>query len=52
MASLLALLSHPSEIAEGQDGVTSKSIVFIMDEFDLSSAPAAGTTITMRKWVR
>ncbi|GAB1318953.1 origin recognition complex subunit 4 [Madurella fahalii] len=35
MASLLALLSHPSEIAEGQDGITSKSIVFVMDEFDL-----------------
>lgn len=35
MASLLALLSHPSEIAEAQDGVTSKSVVFIIDEFDL-----------------
>jgi origin recognition complex subunit 4 len=35
MASLLALLSHPSEIVEGLDGVTSKSIVFVMDEFDL-----------------
>jgi len=35
MASLLALLSHPSEIAETQEGVTSKSVIFVIDEFDL-----------------
>lgn len=38
MTSLLALLSHPSEIAEGQEGITSKSIIFVMDEFDLFAA--------------
>ncbi|KAL8339886.1 hypothetical protein RB601_006153 [Gaeumannomyces tritici] len=35
LASLLAVLSHPSEIAEADAGVTSKSVVFVMDEFDL-----------------
>ncbi|KAL2167398.1 hypothetical protein VTG60DRAFT_1348 [Thermothelomyces hinnuleus] len=35
MASLLALLSHPSEIAEAPEGVTSRSVVFVIDEFDL-----------------
>ncbi|KAK7417383.1 origin recognition complex subunit 4 [Neonectria punicea] len=35
MASLLALLSHPSEILGTDEGVTSQSIVFIMDEFDM-----------------
>ncbi|RCI10401.1 hypothetical protein L249_4392 [Ophiocordyceps polyrhachis-furcata BCC 54312] len=36
LASLLALLSHPSEIT-GRDegGVTSQSVVFIIDEFDM-----------------
>ncbi|KAM5375303.1 hypothetical protein ACJZ2D_006132 [Fusarium nematophilum] len=35
MASLLALLSHPSEISGTDEGVTSQSIVFVMDEFDM-----------------
>jgi hypothetical protein len=35
MASLLALLSHPSEIMGTEEGVTSQSIVFIIDEFDM-----------------
>ncbi|KAH6895771.1 origin recognition complex subunit 4 C-terminus-domain-containing protein [Thelonectria olida] len=35
MASLLALLSHPSEILGTDEGVTSQSIVFIIDEFDM-----------------
>ncbi|KAH8881010.1 origin recognition complex, subunit 4 [Thozetella sp. PMI_491] len=35
MAYLLSLLSHPSEYAEGQDGVTSQSVIFVIDEFDL-----------------
>ncbi|KPM44354.1 hypothetical protein AK830_g2222 [Neonectria ditissima] len=35
MASLLALLSHPSEILGTDEGVTSQSIVFVMDEFDM-----------------
>ncbi|KAL2023434.1 hypothetical protein VTK56DRAFT_2791 [Thermocarpiscus australiensis] len=45
MASLLALLSHPSEIAETQDGVTSKSIIFVIDEFDLFAAHARQTLL-------
>ncbi|KAI1329757.1 hypothetical protein F5Y16DRAFT_417339 [Xylariaceae sp. FL0255] len=36
MASLLALLSHPTEITGAEaDGVTSKSVIFIIDEFEL-----------------
>ncbi|PSS25548.1 hypothetical protein M430DRAFT_96512 [Amorphotheca resinae ATCC 22711] len=35
LASLLALLSHPSEISEDRADETAKSVVFILDEFDL-----------------
>ncbi|KAI0166024.1 hypothetical protein GGR57DRAFT_488906 [Xylariaceae sp. FL1272] len=36
MTSLLALLSHPTEImGTDEEGVTSKSVVFIIDEFEL-----------------
>ncbi|KAG9247037.1 origin recognition complex subunit 4 C-terminus-domain-containing protein [Calycina marina] len=35
LQSLLALLSHPSELAEIDEGHTTKSVVFILDEFDL-----------------
>lgn len=45
LASLLALLSHPSEIAEAQDGVTSKSVVFVIDEFDLFATHARQTLL-------
>ncbi|KAL1839057.1 hypothetical protein VTJ49DRAFT_1921 [Mycothermus thermophilus] len=45
MASLLALLSHPSEIGEAQDGVTSKSVVFVIDEFDLFATHARQTLL-------
>ncbi|KAK0672297.1 putative origin recognition complex subunit 4 [Cercophora samala] len=45
MASLLALLSHPSEIAESHEGVTSKSIVFVIDEFDLFATHARQTLL-------
>ncbi|KAK4103626.1 hypothetical protein N658DRAFT_421064 [Parathielavia hyrcaniae] len=45
MASLLALLSHPSEIAETQDGVTSKSVIFVIDEFDLFATHARQTLL-------
>lgn len=38
MTSLLALLSHPSEIMGTGDGVTSQSVVFIIDEFDMFAA--------------
>ncbi|KAB5532744.1 origin recognition complex subunit 4 C-terminus-domain-containing protein [Coniochaeta sp. 2T2.1] len=45
LASLLAVLSHPSEILETQQGVTSKSVVFIMDEFDLFATHARQTLL-------
>src|SRR5438128_542603 len=45
MASLLALLSHPSEIAEAHEGVTSKSVIFIIDEFDLFATHARQTLL-------
>jgi origin recognition complex subunit 4 len=35
MASLLALLSHPSEILGTDEGITSQSVIFIIDEFDM-----------------
>ncbi|PHH73803.1 hypothetical protein CDD80_3560 [Ophiocordyceps camponoti-rufipedis] len=35
LASLLALLSHPSEISGADTGVTSQSVIFIIDEFDM-----------------
>ncbi len=35
LTSLLALLSHPSEISELYKDHTAKSIIFILDEFDL-----------------
>lgn len=45
LASLLALLSHPSEIAEAEEGVTSRSVVFIIDEFDLFATHARQTLL-------
>ncbi|PNY28643.1 Origin recognition complex subunit 4 [Tolypocladium capitatum] len=38
MASLLALLSHPSEIMATDEGVTSQSVIFVIDEFDMFAA--------------
>ncbi|KAH7383673.1 origin recognition complex subunit 4 C-terminus-domain-containing protein [Cadophora sp. MPI-SDFR-AT-0126] len=35
LASLLALLSHPSEISSAEPEQTAKSVIFILDEFDL-----------------
>ncbi|KAK3323473.1 origin recognition complex subunit 4 C-terminus-domain-containing protein [Cercophora scortea] len=45
LASLLALLSHPSELEQTQDGVTSKSVIFVMDEFDLFATHARQTLL-------
>ncbi|KAK5660240.1 hypothetical protein OQA88_12776 [Cercophora sp. LCS_1] len=45
MASLLALLSHPSEIAESHEGITSKSVIFVIDEFDLFATHARQTLL-------
>ena len=38
-------MSHPSEIAETQAGITSKSIVFVIDEFDLFATHARQTLL-------
>ncbi|TEA11483.1 Origin recognition complex subunit 4 [Colletotrichum sidae] len=38
MASLLALLSHPSEMTEAEEGVTSQAVIFVIDEFDMFAA--------------
>lgn len=38
MASLLAVLSHPSEISGKDDGMTSQSVLFVIDEFDMFAA--------------
>ena len=35
LTSLLALLSHPAQETEQDDTVTARSVVFILDEFDL-----------------
>ncbi|KAH9824502.1 Origin recognition complex subunit 4 [Teratosphaeria destructans] len=35
MAQLLALLSHPAEVGLEQEGHVTKSVIFILDEFDL-----------------
>lgn len=45
LASLLAVLSHPSEIVDTQQGVTSKSVIFIIDEFDLFATHARQTLL-------
>jgi origin recognition complex subunit 4 len=45
LASLLALLSHPSEISGTQDGLTSKSVIFVIDEFDLFATHARQTLL-------
>ncbi len=45
MASLLALLSHPSEISEAQSDQTAKSVIFILDEFDLFTTHSRQTLL-------
>jgi origin recognition complex subunit 4 len=45
LASLLALLSHPSELSEGQINQTAKSVVFILDEFDLFTTHSRQTLL-------
>jgi len=35
LTTLLALLSHPADMGQETTGVTAKSIIFIIDEFDL-----------------
>ncbi|RGP66857.1 origin recognition complex subunit 4 [Fusarium longipes] len=45
MASLLALLSHPSEIIGTDEGVTSQSIVFVIDEFDMFASHSRQTLL-------
>ncbi|KAH6660436.1 origin recognition complex subunit 4 C-terminus-domain-containing protein [Truncatella angustata] len=45
LASLLALLSHPSEITGAEEGITSKSVIFVIDEFDLFATHARQTLL-------
>jgi len=45
LAFLLALLSHPSEISENQDDQTAKSVVFVLDEFDLFTTHSRQTLL-------
>jgi origin recognition complex subunit 4 len=45
LASLLALLSHPSEMGNGQSDQTAKSVVFILDEFDLFTTHSRQTLL-------
>lgn len=45
MASLLALLSHPSELSESEPEQIAKSVIFILDEFDLFTTHARQTLL-------
>ncbi len=46
LAALLALLSHPSEISDAAGaGVTSRSVIFVIDEFDLFTTHARQTLL-------
>jgi origin recognition complex subunit 4 len=45
LASLLALLSHPAELSESSSNQTAKSVVFILDEFDLFTTHARQTLL-------
>jgi origin recognition complex subunit 4 len=45
LQSLLAVLSHPSEISGSSEGVTSRSVVFVIDEFDLFATHARQTLL-------
>jgi origin recognition complex subunit 4 len=45
LASLLALLSHPSEISEAETNQTTKSVIFVLDEFDLFTTHSRQTLL-------
>ncbi|KAK6606321.1 origin recognition complex subunit [Botrytis cinerea] len=45
LASLLALLSHPSEISEIETDHAAKSVVFVLDEFDLFTTHSRQTLL-------
>ncbi|ESZ92933.1 hypothetical protein SBOR_6706 [Sclerotinia borealis F-4128] len=45
LASILALLSHPSEISEIEADHAAKSVVFILDEFDLFTTHSRQTLL-------
>lgn len=38
-------MSHPSEISQNQEGQTAKSVIFILDEFDLFTTHARQTLL-------
>lgn len=39
------MLSHPSEISGTEDGITSKAVIFVIDEFDLFATHARQTLL-------
>ncbi|KAI9798776.1 MAG: hypothetical protein M1833_004606 [Piccolia ochrophora] len=45
LLSLLALLSHPSEISDSHSERTAKSVIFILDEFDLFASHSRQTLL-------
>lgn len=45
LTSLLALLSHPDEICGEQEGHTAKSVIFVLDEFDLFATHSRQTLL-------
>jgi hypothetical protein len=45
MASLLALLSHPTELSEVSSNQTAKSVIFVLDEFDLFTTHSRQTLL-------
>ncbi|KAH8656194.1 origin recognition complex subunit 4 C-terminus-domain-containing protein [Tricladium varicosporioides] len=45
LASLLALFSHPSELSESEPEQIAKSVIFILDEFDLFTTHARQTLL-------
>ncbi|TGO38472.1 hypothetical protein BHYA_0074g00200 [Botrytis hyacinthi] len=45
LASLLALLSHPSEISEIETDHAAKSVIFVLDEFDLFTTHSRQTLL-------
>jgi origin recognition complex subunit 4 len=45
MASLLALLSHPAELSDESSSQTAKSVIFVLDEFDLFTTHSRQTLL-------
>ena len=41
----MAVLSHPTELSAAEEGVTSRSVIFIIDEFDMFATHARQTLL-------